>query len=1310
MNVPPRRMRRAELSKFVSEWSANNLIQKAVYERSNDDLMPSKRFALEVFKRYYETHTNEGEGCDVIWGKQHKVRRGDPTQIANALEKWASTHHARFLFKVERTVLLKKIGPKGYQWGIFYASNNTTLPLKKRTRGGWVQVNNKKDLAEALKNIKGANMWGELAKIFKNSSWSLASHPFLEYKIKCLEILGDRFGTFTTLPKSWPATSLYNPLEPDRKCFWRCVLFHMKKKGKKALATLFAQFNEPSKRYRGVTIKKIREVEETLKISIHIYTLNGVVTELYKSQFDFEPCYLARHKDHFAYIKDLQKFAGLYKCQRCNKVFPTCKKRNRHTKRCSLQAVWCYPRIKIVEEETVIPTYTYHNPRRSLRRTFGRYPSFICWDFEAMLPRLQETNTKLQYISEHHPGSCSMSFRLNGVFQKTTLVRGQEEESVFLGLCLEQLLKYHAIIVKWVFEDKAGLLAKYRAEMSVSDKKESAKSEYRYKQLIDWICEVPVIAFNAKYDLNLFKATLRQLNLNVHEHIRKILRPPRVTTHVKKISSYKQQDRRAGRSLENYITPSYIDSLIKGQTRLMHGFRCLYCHQPMENFTLERWDNNLAHVKSNVGCVCLHCNVSKLPNFRRRINQFTKKHTALDEQLEDICHYMLFRKSEVLALKSANAIRCVFSKCFRFIDIRSFLPPCNLRQFLSAWNCKLEKGFFPYECWRHIDDLKRTTPPTRDEFYSWLRTDNEVTEKIYEELMTTWKEKGFRNWRDFLVWYNELDVEPLTFACEKLSKFYWDKGVDLLKNFVSISSYALWAAMKSAMKHPKTKLFYPIREADLHTKFAHPCGGYSAPFAIRHVKCGTTLLHGKQLAQTLLGLDATSLYPHTLRQRLPQGDYTRTTPTIAEITQKLLDGWFGFVDCTVRVTEPEWEAKYRRVVFAPLFKHCTWTHSADNLSPKMWELLQKHGKPKTVSKLVNSLFATDMMFSTSLVWLLKHGCSITHCTEAVEFGSGYPFRDFIEQLANERRVGDYTVDGEKPWKVLGDTAKLTGSSIHGKLGERFDRYRKTLFRNTQQMQMDLERDDFCERFQLGPDSWEVKRLKRKILWDRPNYLASAVYSLSKTHMLSFVYDFLEPTLHPDKWQLISGDTDSLYMALAGPDLESCVLNQDLWDELKPKWLPTKSEKVYCTMNHDGHTFDLTERQWYHREGGLFKEEWKSIEPDAEAFAVNPKTYLYTGGPITKSKLGKLGAKLGLKGLVESRLVNTRDLEEIKKIFHDIVYAKTPEFRETNRGFRLHRREDHHRLCTYSQEKVCMSFLVDKLLVNDDMVTCRLTNL
>lgn len=56
-----------------------------------------------------------------------------------------------------------------------------------------------------------------------------------------------------------------------------------------------------------------------------------------------------------------------------------------------------------------------------------------------------------------------------------------------------------------------------------------------------------------------------------------------------------------------------------------------------------------------------------------------------------------------------------------------------------------------------------------------------MSEEDYAVCLRAWAEKGLQTLRDFLVWYNNLDVVPFLEALEKMSQLWHQHGIDMLK-------------------------------------------------------------------------------------------------------------------------------------------------------------------------------------------------------------------------------------------------------------------------------------------------------------------------------------------------------------------------------------------------------------------------------------------------------------------------------------------------------------------------------------------------
>ena len=155
----------------------------------------------------------------------------------------------------------------------------------------------------------------------------------------------------------------------------------------------------------------------------------------------------------------------------------------------------------------------------------------------------------------------------------------------------------------------------------------------------------------------------------------------------------------------------------------------------------------------------------------------------------------------------------------KFLDVVFYTAPgFNYDAFLKAYGAEGSKSHFPYEFLDSVEKLDSKEFPPYESFYSTLRNQNtlepvgqiflipeeektigrvpnkqhpvtkEEAEIIGRSRYNTLKNKfDKRSWtlKDYLVDYNNADVEPFLSALENMCKYYRGRGVDVFKNAVS---------------------------------------------------------------------------------------------------------------------------------------------------------------------------------------------------------------------------------------------------------------------------------------------------------------------------------------------------------------------------------------------------------------------------------------------------------------------------------------------------------------------------------------------
>ena len=213
---------------------------------------------------------------------------------------------------------------------------------------------------------------------------------------------------------------------------------------------------------------------------------------------------------------------------------------------------------------------------------------------------------------------------------------------------------------------------------------------------------------------------------------------------------------------------------------------------------------------------------------------------------------------------------CIATESLKFLYMSQFLAPgSSYSSFLKAYNITQQKGYFPYEWPDDINKLEYTTLPSLEDFYSQLKGRN-ITEEEYAYCQQVWRDHKMTTFRDFLVWYNNLDVAPFVQAVEKFQQFYFQKGIDVFKSAISVPGIARQLLFKTAQKQKVNFALFDNHNKDLHQTIKHNIVWGSK----HHLYCaGKTLIRGQKKCGAILGFDANALYLQSIGQPMPVGPF-----------------------------------------------------------------------------------------------------------------------------------------------------------------------------------------------------------------------------------------------------------------------------------------------------------------------------------------------------------------------------------------------------------------------------------------------------
>ena len=264
------------------------------------------------------------------------------------------------------------------------------------------------------------------------------------------------------------------------------------------------------------------------------------------------------------------------------------------------------------------------------------------------------------------------------------------------------------------------------------------------------------------------------------------------------------------------------------------------------------------------------------------------------------------RDIQPTVIKKANHFVSLKFGDKQFLDILNFLGGAtSLDSFLKAYKTNETKGFFPYEWFDSPEKLDATFLPPYDRFFSKLRNYNPLEKEFtdftkllnsgfsqqeslkklrlknvpqsgidnYNYLKVVWEQEKMVTFRDFVKWYSNKDVVPTLEAMQKMMEFYHNKGIDMLKLGCTLPNLANICLHKST-----NHKFFPFVEADkdLHDKIREDMtGGPSIVFTRKAVVDQTFIRNSENLCKSVVGIDASQLYPFSMCQEMPTGLYTR---------------------------------------------------------------------------------------------------------------------------------------------------------------------------------------------------------------------------------------------------------------------------------------------------------------------------------------------------------------------------------------------------------------------------------------------------
>lgn len=227
-------------------------------------------------------------------------------------------------------------------------------------------------------------------------------------------------------------------------------------------------------------------------------------------------------------------------------------------------------------------------------------------------------------------------------------------------------------------------------------------------------------------------------------------------------------------------------------------------------------------------------------------------------------------------IRKGTTYLALVSKRLKFLDISHYLAPgFSYDRYLKAYNCTARKGFFPYEWMDDLDKLEYESLPPYAAFHSTLKGGN-ISIPEYKYSLDVWRQMNMKTFKDYLVWYNNRDVEPFVEAISKQMAFFASRGIDMFKDGYSIPGLTMRYLFQGLPRGVYFSLFGDANRS-LHELIKQNIVGGPAVIFHRYHESDKTYIRqfhvGDQarLCKRVLGFDANALYLYALMKPMPTG-------------------------------------------------------------------------------------------------------------------------------------------------------------------------------------------------------------------------------------------------------------------------------------------------------------------------------------------------------------------------------------------------------------------------------------------------------
>ena len=599
--------------------------------------------------------------------------------------------------------------------------------------------------------------------------------------------------------------------------------------------TSFSDFRDE---FQGVDLSDVAFLEECFEVSINMYELraSGECTLEYISTENYSQIInLNLYKNHLSLITNLDMYSNRFVCALCGKMFKKKYGLKKHNSSCLWKTKHRFPggyykHYKSIYEE--LEEVGIHVPL-DLRV----YPFFAVWDMEAMLECIPEEGNKLRYSHRHRPVSCSIASNVEGYKEACCLVNDDAD-----SLVNDMFQHFRAI---W--------------------RKATSLAQQRWAPYLDAL----------RQKIEILGSKLNQTDGE---------------SEGEEEGEEEEEGERGGNGENTGKKSQPISSerfILKQMSLLLRKFEDYTQQMVVLSFNGAKYDTQLIQEQ-----LCRYL--------------YDAQEKGGEEEKEENGDGVTFHPCIELQamgppgiIKRTNKYLSISNKYYKFIDITNYLPPgTSYANFLKSFEIKEKKFYFPYEFLTSYEKLSQTCLPPypSQDWYSSLK-DADLLHAEYERwerdgkrdcppptglenfrmIEQTWREKGWRNMKDYLIFYNNCDTIPFVLGAQKMLEMYFIQGVDIFKDTISVPGLARIKLMKSAQEQ---NVLFPIfnqENRDLYFLFKSQLAAGPSIIFTRHQEKNVTPLreNSDEMCKSIYGYDVNSLYLYCIGGEMPTGNIVR---------------------------------------------------------------------------------------------------------------------------------------------------------------------------------------------------------------------------------------------------------------------------------------------------------------------------------------------------------------------------------------------------------------------------------------------------